>query len=1023
MNGNCIEQSKRWVDSLQGELESWELAELETPEGLKDAFSGDLHFGTGGIRCLMGIGPNRMNRLTIGKAAQGLANWLYDKRGLKRVAIGYDTRIHSREFAEVTARVLASNGIRALVLSGPQPTPVLDFAVRNLGCCAGVVITASHNPREYNGFKVYGPDGVQATDAMAHAIQTEIERVDPFEDVSPMSIEDALSSGLVGLVGDDLLDSYHEAVLARRLWADCSDLHVVYSPLNGTGLTQVERMLNALSVSHTLVESQAEPDGNFPNCPKPNPENPSAMARGMAQMATEGADLFLATDPDADRVGVACMDGGVARLLTGNEVGLLLLDYVCRVIPHGGDGVAVTTIVTAPLADAICEANGVELRRTLTGFKYVGEQIGHIEAAGGEFLLGIEESDGYLRGSYVRDKDGINGLMLVCEVAAHYKALGMTLVDALAGLYARYGHMPGRQLVREFPGAAGMASMDRLMGDLRQDPPTTLADLAVQCTIDYLHGAPMPVVAGESSQHLPPANVLEWRLEGGSRVLVRPSGTEPKLKAYVFARAAEESEAAELLDALCASVSNLVSKREDRMEGGPMTHVVLLSGGSGTRLWPLSNSARSKQFLKVLRDADGNHVSMVQRVFGQIDAVDADLDITIATSASQRDALAMQVGGRYRLSVEPERRDTAPAIMLAAAHLDLVQGASPDDPVIVMPIDTYADQAYYDRIPAIAAQVASGASDLVLLGVEPTYPSEKYGYIIPASTEGDAWPVETFREKPDEETARGYIERGGLWNCGVFGFRLGWLRELTKGYLDADSYDDYVERYRDLPRNSFDYEVVEKAQSIRVVPYAGTWKDLGTWSTLAEEMADQTAGQVWLDGDTINNVHAVNETGLPMVVAGVSDAVVVATPDGILVTGKDASAHIKGLVEEASYARPMCERRQWGEYRVMDEQEYEDGSHTLTKELVLKVNRQLSCQRHRHRAEVWTVVAGTGEVVLDGEVITVKVGDCVRIAPMQMHGARAITELHIVEVQVGWPLVEEDIERFGFFWDLEGYDA
>jgi mannose-1-phosphate guanylyltransferase len=454
-----------------------------------------------------------------------------------------------------------------------------------------------------------------------------------------------------------------------------------------------------------------------------------------------------------------------------------------------------------------------------------------------------------------------------------------------------------------------------------------------------------------------------------------------------------------------------------------MIHVILLSGGSGTRLWPLSNSARSKQFLKVLRDAEGRHVSMVQRVFGQIDAVDADVDITIATSASQVDALAMQVGGRYALSVEPERRDTAPAIMLACAHLDLEQHAGMDDPVIVMPIDTYAEQGYYDRIPRIAETIASGASDLVLLGVEPTYPSEKYGYIIPASTEGEAWPVETFREKPDEATARDYIERGGLWNCGVFGFRLGWLRDLTRSYADAPSFAAYVERYRELPRNSFDYEVVEKAESIRVVPYAGTWKDLGTWNTLTEEMAESSSGHVWLDAATTKGVHAVNETGLPMVIAGIQDAVVVATPDGILVSGKEESAHIKGLVEEASYARPMYERRQWGEYRVMDEQEYADGTHTLTKELVLNPGRQLSYQRHAHRSEIWTIASGTGEVVLDDEVVPVAVGDCVRIAPGQMHGARAITQLHIVEVQVGWPLVEEDIERFGFFWELEGYDA
>lgn len=447
-----------------------------------------------------------------------------------------------------------------------------------------------------------------------------------------------------------------------------------------------------------------------------------------------------------------------------------------------------------------------------------------------------------------------------------------------------------------------------------------------------------------------------------------------------------------------------------------MTHVVLLSGGSGTRLWPLSNSSRSKQFLKVLRDEEGNHVSMVQRVFSQIAAVGSGLDVTIATSASQADALAMQVGGRYALAAEPERRNTAPAIMLACAHLSLVQGASDNDAVVVMPIDTYAGQDYYDRIPAIASMVNSGVSDLVLLGVTPTHPSEKYGYIIPATTEGASWPVETFREKPDEETAASYIAQGGLWNCGVFGFRLGWLRELSRSYVDAASYSEMIERYRELPRNSFDYEVVERAENVSVMPYAGTWKDLGTWNTLSEEMDEETSGDVWLDETTCINVHAINETGLPMVVAGISDAVVVATPDGILVSGKEASTHIKGIVEEAVGDRPMYERRQWGEYRVLDKSNCDDGSHALTKELVVLPGRQLSYQRHRHRSEVWTIAGGDGEVVLDGVVQTVHVGDSVRIAPMQMHAARSVGELHIIEVQVGWPLVEEDIERFGFFW-------
>lgn len=992
----------KWLDALDSEVEPWEVTELDNPKSVLDAFSSDLQFGTGGIRCRMGIGPNRMNRLTIGKATKGLAQWLQKRfAGQPSVAIGYDTRSHSREFSEVAASVLAANGVRVVLLRGPQPTPVLDFAVRRLGCTAGVCITASHNAREYNGYKVYGPDGVQATNAMAHAIQSEIEQIDAFEDVRSMPLAKALETGLVSYASNSLLDSYHEAVLAQRFGVDCKDLKVVYSPLCGTGLEQAQRILNDLGVSYSLVEDQSLPDETFRACPKPNPENPDAMAEGMAQMANEGADLFLATDPDADRVGVACAHGDSVRLLTGNEVGLLLFDYACS---HGvGNNtqqpVAVTTIVSAPLADAIAEQNGVELRRTLTGFKYVGEQVGTIRSEGRDFMLGIEESDGYLRGSYVRDKDGICALMLVCELAAHHKARGMTLVDALNELYSRYGYVLDRQLSIEMSGTCGRSAMSRTMGSLRRRCPATLAERAVMQSIDYLPGAQMPVIGGRYDCELPSSDVLEWHLEGGSRVLLRPSGTEPKLKAYVFAQGRTPEEAGGLLDSLCDDVSNLIAPSTDD-NGAPVIHVVLLSGGSGTRLWPLSNSARSKQFLKVLRDAENRHVSMVQRVFGQIGAVDANLDVTIATSAAQADILSMQVGGRFALAAEPERRDTAPAIMLACAHLDFVQGASEDDVVIVMPIDTFADQAYYDRIPTIADVVDSSESELVLLGVEPTYPSEKYGYILPASTEGTVWPVLEFREKPSEIEAASYIARGGLWNCGVFGFRLGWLRDLTRNYVDASSYDEMLTHYRELPKNSFDYEVVESAKHISVVPYSGTWKDLGTWNTLAEEMAEDVAGNVWVDEATVSNVHAVNETGLPLVVAGVSDTVVVVTPDGILVSGKDASSHIKNLVEKAASNRPMYERCQWGEYRIMDEKSDGNKTHSLVRELVVLSGKIFTSDGQRRCKRTWTVIAGSGEATINGQVNTLSVGSSLRLQTGQLYTVKALEELHIIEVQV-----------------------
>lgn len=448
-----------------------------------------------------------------------------------------------------------------------------------------------------------------------------------------------------------------------------------------------------------------------------------------------------------------------------------------------------------------------------------------------------------------------------------------------------------------------------------------------------------------------------------------------------------------------------------------MIHLVLLSGGSGTRLWPLSNSSRSKQFLKVLRDADGNHVSMVQRVFGQIRNVHVELDVTIATCASQENSIRSQVEGDYALVLEPERRDTAPAIMLACANLALEQKADSNDTVVVMPIDTYADQAYYDGIVKLDAAVQAGFVDLVLLGVEPTYPSEKYGYIVPTSPEGDPRRVQRFTEKPDEVTAEQLIAQGALWNCGVFAFKLGYLTELATKYLTVDTFEGFRSCYSELPKNSFDYEVVEKAQSIGVVSYAGQWKDLGTWNTLTDEMADETAGRVVVDGNTCENVHVINETGLPMVVAGLKDAVVVATPDGILVTGKEASANIKKQVAAAAESRPMYEQRCWGEYRVIDSSVFPDGAKALTKELVVRDGKQLSYQRHAHRSEVWTIVSGTGEVVLDGLVQQVRAGSVVNISAGVLHAGRALGgDLHIIEVQQGDILVEEDIERFGNYW-------
>lgn len=447
-----------------------------------------------------------------------------------------------------------------------------------------------------------------------------------------------------------------------------------------------------------------------------------------------------------------------------------------------------------------------------------------------------------------------------------------------------------------------------------------------------------------------------------------------------------------------------------------MIHLILLSGGSGTRLWPLSNDSRSKQFLKVLRDEDGNHVSMVQRVFAQIGRISVDLDVTIATCTSQENSIRSQIEGDYALVLEPERRDTAPAIMLACVHLSMEQGAGLEDTVVVMPIDTYADQEYYDRIPMLDKAVQLGMADLVLLGVEPTYPSCKYGYIVPASREGEVWPVERFTEKPNEEVAEKLIIGGALWNCGVFAFRLGYLMDIVKRHGEVTGFEGFRNCYSELSKISFDYEVVEKADSVAVVPFAGTWKDLGTWNTLCEEMTECVSGRV-VGEETCENTHVINELGVPLVVMGLRDVAVVATADGILVADKPQSSHMKPYVEQVAESRPMCERRLWGTYRVVDSSVYPDGTRSLTKELTIEQGRQLSYQRHAYRSECWTVVAGQGEVVLDGLVREVRAGSVLYIRPGQMHAARAIsTDLHVIEVQLGDVLVEEDIERFGSYW-------
>ena len=536
---------------------------------LEDAFYRDLAFGTGGLRGKLGMGPNRMNAYTVGKATQGLADYLNANFDGPSVALCRDTRHGSEEFVRRVAEVLAGNGIKSFLYERVEPTPALSFAVRELGCSAGVNITASHNPAAYNGYKVYGPDGCQITVAAAAEIQAAIDAVDCFEDVKSVSFDEALARGLANWTPEGVLDRYIEETLKSSTHEDCSELRIAYTPLHGAGLECVSRVLGAIHVAEvTKVEEQCVPDGDFPTCPYPNPEIHEALELGLRYCDRVKPDLLLATDPDADRVGVAVPHAGEYKLLSGNEVGLLLLDFLAgKAAERGADiarEVACTTVVSAPMADDVARARGFELRRTLTGFKFIGEQVGLLESESreGDFLMGFEESYGYLAGTCVRDKDAVVASMLICELAAHWKARGKDLYEAMETLYERYGWWENSTISVTFPGAAGAETMKHLMDGLRILPPAEVGGLHVLNMVDFATAVDMPVHGGTGTsapQKLPSANVLEFQLEGGHKIIVRPSGTEPKVKAYVFVKGESADQAAKLLSTLEEAARELLA--------------------------------------------------------------------------------------------------------------------------------------------------------------------------------------------------------------------------------------------------------------------------------------------------------------------------------------------------------------------------------------------------------------------------------------------------------------------------------
>lgn len=531
-----MDDYKRWMEAnledaaLKEELES--IAGNE--EEIKDRFAVALKFGTAGLRGVLGAGSNRMNIYVVRQATQGLANWVKTQGGNQLVAISYDSRINSDVFAKTAACVLAANGIKVRIYDALMPVPALSFATRYYEANAGIMVTASHNPAKYNGYKAYGPDGCQMTDEAADIVYTEIQKTDILDGAKIMGFEEGMEAGLISYVGDDCKEALYAAIEARSVrpgLCKTAGLKLVYSPLNGSGLVPVTRILSDIGIDDvTIVPEQQYPDGNFPTCPYPNPEIFEALRLGLELAEKSGADLMLATDPDADRVGIAikCPDG-TYELVSGNEVGVLLLDYICAGRIENGtmpkNPVAVKSIVSTPLADAVAANYGVELRSVLTGFKWIGDQIAGLEAAGevDRFIFGFEESYGYLAGPYVRDKDAIIGSMLICEMAAYYRSIGSSIKERLEEIYAKYGRYLNKVDSFEFPGLSGMDKMTGIMDELRQNPPKEIAGYKVTKVTDYKK----PEETG-----LPAANVLIYALEGGATVVVRPSGTEPKIKTY-----------------------------------------------------------------------------------------------------------------------------------------------------------------------------------------------------------------------------------------------------------------------------------------------------------------------------------------------------------------------------------------------------------------------------------------------------------------------------------------------------------
>ena len=567
-----MQNYKLWLEKADEDAQiAEELRQIEgNDKEIYERFYRSLEFGTAGLRGILGAGTNRMNIYVVRQATQGMANYVLKKYGGGAVAISHDSRINADIFMLEAAKVLAANGIKAYITTELQPTPVLSYLVRYFGCQAGVMVTASHNPAAYNGYKAYGEDGCQMTDVAAGAVYDEICGIDMFDDVKTMELNEAIEKGLVEYVKDEVYTSYIEEVKKQQInpgVCEGADLSVVYTPLNGAGNKLVRRILDEIGVKDvTVVPEQEMPDGNFTTCPYPNPEIREALQKGLDLCEKVQPDLLLATDPDSDRVGIAVKDyDGSYRLISGNEDGVMLTDFILSNRKANGtlpeNPVVVKTIVTSKLVEKLCEKYGAELKNVLTGFKYIGEIILNLEKEGKEsnYVFGFEESYGYLAGTYVRDKDAVVASMLICEMAATFKKQGKSLAEVIDGLYEEFGYYKNTTLSFEFSGSEGMQKMADIMSALRDNAPAEVAGFKVTGTADYKLSVAKDIASGEETViNLPKSNVLQYNLEGDNMAIVRPSGTEPKIKIYLTAVGKDKADAQKITDNLEKSMKEIM---------------------------------------------------------------------------------------------------------------------------------------------------------------------------------------------------------------------------------------------------------------------------------------------------------------------------------------------------------------------------------------------------------------------------------------------------------------------------------